>query len=286
MSRENTPRSGQRLNQIPETVIGFVSSSHNAITAGTILLVLITYETIARFGFPQLDIIFPSLLLVAEEFIWLFNSGTIYPHLNTTLRTVLMAVLLAGVIGIIGGLSLGTNKFVSDAVEPLLYYFSSLPKITIYPLFLVALGVGIESRIATGFLSAVFPITVNCITGALSVREQHIKVGRVYQVTRWQLLRHVYMPSTITHILNGLRLGIAGSLLTIVLAELFASQSGLGNRVGFFFSNLLTARMYAIILFLFVLSLAINFGILFIQQYLARRGYGNEGTESSESVLI
>jgi len=260
--------------------------AHNAVTVGTLLLAVIIYEVIARFGFPGLDIIFPSVIEVAEEFVWLFQSQTVYPHFVVTMQTVLIASTLAAVVGIIGGLSLGANKFAADAVEPLLYYFSSLPKITLYPLFLVALGVGIESRVVAGFLSALFPITVNCITGALSVKEQLVRVGEIYRVSRWQLLKFVYIPSTITHIINGLRLGVAGSLLTIVLAELFASQGGLGNRVGFFFSNLQTARMYATILFLFVLSLIINFGFLYLQQYLARRGYGVEESGADDSVLM
>lgn len=254
---------------------------HNALTVATVLLAVLLWEVAARVAFDRLEIVFPSLASIAAEFYWLFASGEIFPHLIVTGQEVAVAFLLAAVIGISGGSLLGTSEFVAQAVEPILYYFSSIPKIVLYPLFLVALGVGIESKMAMGFLSALFPITVNSIVGSLNVREDLIRVAKVNGATRMQVFKLVYLPSMVTHIVNGLRLGVGVSIISVVLAELFASQAGMGNLIKFFFSNLMTARMYAALLVLFGVALVLNLSLLKFQEYLQRHGYGDADAGST-----
>lgn len=254
---------------------------HNAIAVATVLLGLVLWEIAAQVAFDRLEIVFPSLLTIAAELYWLFASGEIYPHLSITAQQVGVAFLIAVVVGVGGGTLLGMNQFVAEAVEPILYYFSSIPKIVLYPLFLVALGIGLESKIAMGFLSALFPIAVNSIVGSLSVREDLIRVAKVNGATRYQVFKHVYLPSMVTHIVNGLRLGIGVSIISVVLAELFASQAGMGNLINFYFSNLLTARMYAAMLVLFVAALVLNLSLLRVQDYLNRNGYGDADAGST-----
>lgn len=254
---------------------------HTGIAIGTVLLCVVLWEVTAQFAFDRLEIVFPSLASIAGELYWLFASGEIYPHLSITAQQVGIAFLLAVVVGVGGGTLLGMNSFVAEAVEPILYYFSSIPKIVLYPLFLVALGVGVESKIAMGFLSALFPITVNSIVGSLSVREDLIRVAKVNGASYWQVFKYVYLPSMVTHIVNGLRLGVGVAIISVVLAELFASQAGLGNRISFYFGNLLTARMYATMLVLFAIALVLNLSLLQVQDYLNRRGYGDADTGST-----
>ncbi len=254
---------------------------HTAIAVGTVLLGVVLWEVASRVAFDRLEIVFPSLVSIAAELYWLFASGEIYPHLSITAQQVGVAFAIAVVVGVGGGTLLGMNEFVAEAVEPILYYFSSIPKIVLYPLFLVALGIGIESKMAMGFLSALFPITVNSIVGSLSVREDLVRVAKVNSASRLQVLKHVYLPSMVTHVVNGLRLGVGVSIISVVLAELFASRAGLGNLIGFYFSNLMTARMYATLLVLFAAALVLNLSLLRVQDYLTQKGYGDADAGST-----
>ena len=67
------------------------------------------------------------------------------------------------------------------------------------------------------------------------------------------------------------------AIIGVLLGELFASQAGLGNRIAFYFANLLTSRMYAALIVIFGVALLINFALLALQNELARRGYGTVG---------
>jgi len=249
---------------------------HYLIIGTTILLFLAAWEFNVRtsFFFADVSFIFPSLLDIGGEFGWLFQSGEIVPHIIETAYAVGIAVLLAGIFGIIGGSLIGSNEFVAEALEPLIYYFSSIPKIVLYPLLLVFFGIGIESKIVMGTLSALFPITVNCIIGSLAVDDHLIRVSKSHQASLVQRLRYVYLPSMINQIINGLRLGIGVGIIGVVLAELFASRSGLGNLVQNYFNNLQMSRMYAVLVFIFAVSFLINLLILRLQDSLRRRGYG------------
>lgn len=244
------------------------------LVVATIVVALAVWELMAQVAFARLEIVFPSLVTIAAALAELLTPGEFYFHLEITAQEVAIAFALAAIAGIGGGTVIGANEFLAKAVEPVIYYFSTVPKIVLYPLFLVALGVGVESKIAMGFFSAIFPIAVNTITGTLNVREDLIKVTRVYDASFWEMFKHVYFPSTITHIVNGLRLGIGVAIIGVLLGELAASQAGVGNQIQFFFSNLNTAKMYAALIIVFAVSLALNLSLLRFQEYLWAKGYG------------
>ena len=252
------------------------------LVVATVLVALAAWELLARVAFDRLDIVFPSLVTIFAALVELLTSNEFYFHAWITTQEVAVSFVLAAVIGIIGGTLLGSNEFVAKAVEPVIYYFSTVPKIVLYPLFLVALGVGLESKVAMGFFSAIFPITVNTITGTLNVREEFVKVANVYDASFWEVFKFVYLPSTITHIVNGVRLGVGVAIIGVLLGELAASQAGIGNQVKFYFSNLNTGKMYAALILVFAVSLAINLALLRLQSYLAANGYGvGESAEAS-----
>jgi ABC-type nitrate/sulfonate/bicarbonate transport system permease component len=250
----------------------------NALAAATVLASLVLWELIARVAFDRLEIVFPSLARIGTALVGLLTSAEFYGHLWITTQEVAISFVLAALIGVVGGTILGSSEFLAAAVEPIIYYFSTVPKIVLYPLFIIALGAAsMDSKIAMGFFSAIFPITVNTMTGALAVRQDHVKVARVFRADPWQRFTTVYVPSMVTHIVNGLRLGIGVAIIGVLLGELFASQAGVGNQVAFFFNNLQTDRMYATLVIVFVAALSLNLGLLKLQDALRRRGYGTTG---------
>lgn len=271
-SQQTAVSSGDQPGDEERTILGVPAPT--ALAGGTVVAGLLLWELLSAVAFARLTIVFPSLETIAGALVELLTTSEFYYHLAVTAQEVAVSFALAAVVGIVLGTALGANEFVAEAVEPLIYYFSTIPKIVLYPLFLVALGVGFESKIAMGFFSAIFPITVNTLTGALNVREDLIKVARVFEATPREIFENVYLPSTITHIVNGLRLGIGVAIIGVLLGELAASQAGIGNRVNFYFSNLQTDKMYAVLIIVFGVSLGLNLGLLKLQQWLWARGYG------------
>lgn len=261
---------------------GGLGSRSNALAVATVVAALLLWEVMAQVAFDRLTIVFPSLANIAGALAELLASTEFYDHLWVTAQEVAISFVLAALVGIVGGTILGSSRFLAEAVEPIIYYFSTVPKIVLYPLFIIALGAAsMDSKIAMGFFSAIFPITVNTMTGALSVRSDLAKVARVYRASPMQTFTKVYLPSTITNVVNGLRLGVGVAIIGVLLGELFASQAGIGNRVAFFFNNLQTDRMYATLIVVFAVALSLNLGLLKLQDALRRRGYGATGDSGS-----
>jgi NitT/TauT family transport system permease protein len=127
-----------------------------------------------------------------------------------------------------------------------------------------------------GFLSAMFPITVNAIVGTVNVNENFSQVARSFGGSRFQLFTKVYLPSTIPYHLNGIRLGMGVSIISVVLAEIFVSQRGMGNQISFYYNNLQMSRMYAMLLILFAFALLLNLVLIKFQAHLASKGYIRE----------
>ncbi|MFB6096021.1 MAG: ABC transporter permease [Haloferacaceae archaeon] len=248
---------------------------HTILSIVVFVTLVLSWELLSRVGYSDLSLIFPTLSTIIGEFVWLFTDGIIYYHLAVTLQEVLIAFVLAATIGVTVGTALGTNKFLAEGVEPVIYYVSTVPKLLLYPLIILVLGLGVESKVAMGFLSAIFPITVNTLTGALNVRENLVKVPRVYGVSSWKIFKTVYVPSMVTHIINGFRIGGGVAIIGTILGEHYASSTGgLGVIVLRFFTELNLARMYAVLLVIFVFSYTVNRGLLALQRYLGAQGYG------------
>ena len=96
-----------------------------------------------------------------------------------TLAEVVIALAIGGLAGLVAGLALGANPFLSGAFERYLYYLGPTPKIVFFPIMIMWFGVGPESKVAMGTVSAFFPIALSVAAGnALEIDRVLIRVGR------------------------------------------------------------------------------------------------------------
>ena len=107
----------------------------------------------------------------------------------------------------------------------------STPIVAIAPLFILWFGIGIESKIATAALCAVFPILINCASGFATTDQSYIDVARAFGFGKTQVFRKILLPSALAFIATGIRLGIGRALVGAVVAEFFGAKAGLGFRI-------------------------------------------------------
>ena len=93
------------------------------------------------------------------------------------------------------------------------------------PLIIIWFGIGLTSKIAIIFLSAVFPILVNTITGVRTMERDFVKVARSFGATDRQLFITVALPSSVPLMLTGLRLGLGHALIGIVVGEMYGASA-------------------------------------------------------------
>jgi NitT/TauT family transport system permease protein len=201
----------------------------------------------------------------------LFGSETFGPHLRETALAFAAAYVLAVAIGLAVGFWLGFHRLSGEVLEPMVVAVYSLPKVTLYPILLLAFGLGISAKIAFGTLHGVIPIILFTLSAVRNVRPILIKTGRVLKLTPLQMVRSILFPAALPEIFTGLRVGFALTLIGTLLAEMFASQRGLGfllmNGIGLHNVELIMAITLMIVAF----AAAVSTLLLHVDHRLHRR---------------
>lgn len=149
-------------------------------------------------------------------------------HLFDTLRAFAIAFAVSVSLGLLLGFWLGFSRVAGDVLEPMLVNLYAIPKLTLYPILLLAFGLGLSAKVAFGVLHGVIPIVLFTVAAVRNTRPILLKTGAVLQLSRSQMVRWILFPAALPEIFTGLRVGFSLTLIGCLLAEMFASQRGLG----------------------------------------------------------
>lgn len=219
--------------------------------------------------------VFPSVELILFGVVNEALQGDFYRDLGVTLFEAIAGFLGGGLIAIVLGIWLGLKPFTRRAIEPYILALGGTPKIIFLPILFLIFGLGIESKIAKGALSAFFPIVVSTTYGFLMIRPVLLLVGKSFRLTRWQMATRIYLPAMRAPVITGCRLGIAMSIIGVLAAEISYSDVGLGFRLIRYADKFEIPSMYGTIILVFAVAVAINSSITLLQRRLTR----HEATE-------
>lgn len=139
---------------------------------------------------------------------------------------------LALVVGFLAGSAIGASAYLQASVEPLVAVAYAVPKILLFPIFLVLFGIGSTSAIALAFTSGLFPVLYYAMGGVRSMPPIYRRVSRVIGANRWQHLWKIALPAIMPGFLVGARIAFAVTLVNVAVAELFGGTRGLGAALG------------------------------------------------------
>jgi NitT/TauT family transport system permease protein len=173
-----------------------------------------------------------------------------------------IAFAYACLIGVGGGLSLGLglglNRFAGDVADPILGTVYSIPKITLYPIILLIFGLSLAAKVAFGVIHGIFPVAIFTMNAVRNVAPVHRRTAKALHLSLLATIVTVLAPAAIPEILSGVRIGIAVTLLGILIAELFASSSGIGFALIRATDIHDVVDIFALTLLLFLFAVAIN----------------------------
>ncbi len=183
----------------------------------------------------------------------LLGSASFYPHLLETMKAFAVALVVAVTIGFLIGFTLGLHRFSSEVAEPVLVALYSIPKITLYPIVLLAFGIGLSAKIAFGAIHGIVPIAIFTMGAVRSLNPIYVKTARVMRLSPAATIRLILFPSALPEICTGVRIGFSLTLIGTLLGEMFASQRGLGyllmNGIGLHNVWLIMAITLLLVLF-------------------------------------
>ncbi|MHB9755756.1 ABC transporter permease [Streptomyces sp. BYX5S] len=158
-------------------------------------------------------------------------DGTLTNSVVASSRRILIGWGLGVLVGAPVGLLIGQIRIVRQLLEPYIEFFRFIPPVAFVTLAVVWLGIGESSKVVLIFYTAVFIVTLNTSAGVMAVNENKLRAAASLGASRRQILQRIVLPSTVPYILTGSRLAMGNSFLTIVSAEIVASQVGLGSLI-------------------------------------------------------
>ncbi len=229
-----------------------------------LLILLVTWQILAMV--LHLDI-FPTPIVVAGAFVRALGRdlpGHFLASFWRVLASTILAILIASPIGLLLGQSQALNRLLA----PIIYLLYPIPKVVLLPVVLLFLGIGDGSKIFIIFIILFFQILVLVRDQATTIRSELVQSVRSLGAGRRALFRYVYLPASIPAILTALRQSVGTAVAVLYIAELFATQKGLGYYIYLNGSTLFDyPSMYAGIVAMSILG----FGLYFVVDWLERK---------------
>jgi ABC-type nitrate/sulfonate/bicarbonate transport system permease component len=161
--------------------------------------------------------------------LWHFTvTGEIWHHLWVSASEFFIGFGSAMLCGIAIGVLMGRFQLIRDYVDPWVSIFYSSPLVALIPLYLMAFGVGLLSKIAIIFTVSIFPVLLNTYVGVRSTDRNLLDVGQSFSCNSFQTFTKIEIPAALPFIMTGIRLSIGRGLTGVVVGELFSSQAGIG----------------------------------------------------------
>jgi ABC-type nitrate/sulfonate/bicarbonate transport system permease component len=210
--------------------------------------------------------ILPPPFQVGVVFIQQLGKGLL-EHFLVSLWRVVASTVLAVSLAAPAGLILGQSKQLNRLFSPLIYLLYPIPKVVFVSIILLFLGTGNLAKIAIIFLILFFQILVLVRDQAATLRPELIQSVYSLGAGRRALFRFVYLPASIPAILTALRQSVGTAVAVLYIAELFATQKGLGYYIYLNGSTLFNyPAMYAGILAMSLLGLGLYFSVDWLER--------------------
>ena len=196
-------------------------------------------------------------------------GGELGYHFLASLLRVVVSMLLAVSLAAPAGLVLGQSRRLDDLLSPLIYVLYPIPKVVFLPIIILFLGINDLSKIAIIFVILFFQILVLVRDQARSVRPELITSVKSLGAGRRGLFRFVYLPMSIPGVLTALRQSVGTAVAVLYIAELIATQRGLGYYIYLQGSTLFNyPKMYAGVAMMGILGFGMYLVIDILQRVL------------------
>ena len=216
------------------------------------------WELAAQAGWVE-DYLLPAPSEVARALVE--DRALLLDDAWVTGQEVLLGFALALVAGVTIAVGLHLSSLARRAVYPLVVASQAVPVIVIAPILVIWFGFGMTPKLIVVALICFFPITVNTLDGLRAVEPAHVKMMRTLGAGRWALLRRLELPAALPYLFSGAKVAVAVAVIGAVFGELVGSDAGLGHVIQVGMAQLLTARVFAAVLLLSAMAIAL-FGLV------------------------
>jgi ABC-type nitrate/sulfonate/bicarbonate transport system permease component len=231
------------------------------------IAILFLWEVASTLGWIN-ALFFPAPSAIATSFGTLLISGELLDNLAATLGRTGYGLLAGCTSGLAIGILLGWSDRLRRLLDPVIGALYPLPKLALFPLFLVIFGLGEAPRVVLISLATFFPMLINTLAGVRQINPEYFEIAKGYGASRGILLFRVVLPGALPSVLSGLRLAVGNALITTIAVELLNADTGLGAQIWWAWETLRTEVLYVMILLAAGLGIGSHYALEFLSSRL------------------
>lgn len=206
----------------------------------------------------------PSAILSAIK-TWLTNS-TLLGYIPVTLEEAALGMVIAVAAAITIASLLASSSYAAGILEPFMALGNAAPRIALAPLFLLIFGTELKSKVIFVATAVVFIPFFSIFRALTSVDRDILNNARCLGAKRLWIVRDVYIPAITSSVVASLRVTVAFSLLTAILAEYLASQAGIGYEIQEAQNNLQADYAMAGVVIIALIAVAIDMALRLLER--------------------
>ncbi|HEX7748203.1 MAG TPA: ABC transporter permease [Bordetella sp.] len=240
--------------------------ARRALVIGLRLLFLIAilggWEIGARGGWIDPFFYSQPSLIYGQLVTW-FTHGTaqgpLWLQVAVTMEETLIGFVIGAVGGVICGIILGRNQLLSDVFSLYIKIANSVPRVVLGSIFVIALGLGIASKVALAVVMVFFVVFGNAFQGVREADRYMIANARILGASPRQITTSVVIPSAMSWILASLHVSFGFALVGAVVGEFLGAKQGLGLLISAAQGTFNASGVFAAMIVLAVVALVVDF---------------------------
>ncbi len=208
-----------------------------------------------------------------QIWVWLTegtSQGPLWQQILVTLEETFLGFAIGALAGIVAGIILGRNRLLADVFSIYIKIANSVPRVVLGSVFIIALGLGMASKVALAFVMVFFVVFGNAFQGVREADRAMIANAQILGASPTQITRTVIIPSALSWILASLHVSFGFALVGAVVGEFLGARQGMGLLIstaqGAFNAN----GVFAAMIILAVMALFVEFVITQIENRLVK----------------
>jgi ABC-type nitrate/sulfonate/bicarbonate transport system permease component len=207
------------------------------------------------------SLLFPKPSAVLARLVELVAQGKLQPHLLASLRRLALGFALGAIPGLGIGLAMGWSARARGVLDPVIAALHPVPKVALFPLFLLLFGLGEASKLVAIALSAFYPVALNAMAGVRSIPPVCFEVARSFGAGRVRTFWRVVLPGSLPMVVTGARIGANSAFVLTLVVEIASANVGLGHLIWTAWESLRTADLYAAIAIIAAIGIGLGAGM-------------------------
>nr|WP_099737931.1 ABC transporter permease [Comamonas sp. 26] len=198
------------------------------------------------------------------------SQGPLWQQVLVTLEETVIGFLIGAVAGVICGIVLGRNKLLSDVFSIYIQIANSIPRVVLGSVFVIALGLGMASKVALAVVMVFFVVFANAFQGVREADKYMIANAQILGASPRQVTMSVVIPSAMSWILASLHVSFGFALVGAVVGEFLGAKEGIGLLISTAQGAFNASGVFAAMIVLAVVALAADFLLTRLEKRLLK----------------